>query len=893
MVGMANAQPQHADFAEKSSLMPVMEPWQYALLLLGLYVGYRFLRYSIKKKSDTTAGKNAVEKQAEAANSEGAWHSMVFSQPPNRDAIINMVKENPESIHSRGPVGETICHFLLLLAPPEDPYAEIRTEICKELIEMVPSAIDDIYTKEPYTGENLLHIAIVNRNDEMVKWLVEKRPKLMEGRATGSFFSIGSNKMADAKIGEGKALAYFGEFPLSFAACTNQANLVEYLINKGADLLAQDTNGNNVLHMCVIWQRKEMYGFVSKMAIALAETDTENVKNISDTPRAKRSNSLSNSVSSLLRKKKKKDDVLQSSRKERLLKLHQEANTMVEGGLTCLTLAAWRNDPIMFDWMLENSRQLQWSYGTVSCYLIPLVEIDWIRGKSMGAIEWIVDMGHKNFFKSHRMKDLLELKWHRFAEAIFMKRLEKALTFMFGFSFMIVFDSGEYSSIGEMLFVSILEIILCWGAAIKLYEECLEISNEGFAVYLLPRSLIENACSFIACGGFVSLFISRHVFQFVVLEHILRVAIACAGWTYMFWFLLGNRRTGHFVVMIFKMIYKDVIPFSIFTSVFLFMFSMIFFLLFEVERSFDTYTKHMVSCFDGVIGNVGVSGFNIPATGFVESMIPRLFSVIFTIMCIILLNLLVAMMGDTYGEISQDAELEWHKQRAGIIFSIEQNMTDAELEHPDNKYWVDVKTEKAGVVITSRYLQVEEENPDAFQEYVTTESLDLKTREKEEATHLESLIPGSPRRKSSIRNIDDFVGMQHQLEAKLEAMFSSLQRKLDKALSSISDKIETEMKSSSIGGINGTAESNGTPNHDGINIKSQMKMEAKLDLFASTTSELMKKNAELEVQLTNLRSTPQSTPRRRPQMMGVRRVTTPAAPQSSSSLFQSTPGQPL
>lgn len=156
-------------------------------------------------------------------------------------------------------------------------------------------------------------------------------------------------------------------------------------------------------------------------------------------------------------------------------------------------------------------------------------------------------------------------------------------------------------------------------------------------------------------------------------------------------FLLGNRRTGHFVVMIFKMIYQDVIPFSIFTSVFLAMFSMIFFLMFEPNRSFDAYTKHVVNCFDGVIGNVGVNGFNDTNEEYslIVTIIPRIVSVLFTMMCIILLNLLVAMMGDTYGEISQDADLEWQRERAGIIFSIEQNMSDKDRAQPEHKYWVD------------------------------------------------------------------------------------------------------------------------------------------------------------------------------------------------------------
>ena len=54
-----------------------------------------------------------------------------------------------------------------------------------------------------------------------------------------------------------------------------------------------------------------------------------------------------------------------------------------------------------------------------------------------------------------------------------------------------------------------------------------------------------------------------------------------------------------------------------------------------------------------------------------------------------------------------------------------------ELEDPRSKYWVDVKTEKAGVTVTERFLQVEEENPFAFDVFVTKESLERAERERE------------------------------------------------------------------------------------------------------------------------------------------------------------------
>ena len=48
---------------------------------------------------------------------------------------------------------------------------------------------------------------------------------------------------------------YFGEYPLSFAACLGLEDMVRYFIVKGACPNKQDTNGNTVLHMMVIHNR--------------------------------------------------------------------------------------------------------------------------------------------------------------------------------------------------------------------------------------------------------------------------------------------------------------------------------------------------------------------------------------------------------------------------------------------------------------------------------------------------------------------------------------------------------------------------------------------------------------------------------------------------------------
>lgn len=46
--------------------------------------------------------------------------------------------------------------------------------------------------------------------------------------------------------------AYYGEYPLAFAACFGNKDIYDVLIQHGADPNRQDVLGNTVLHMCVI-----------------------------------------------------------------------------------------------------------------------------------------------------------------------------------------------------------------------------------------------------------------------------------------------------------------------------------------------------------------------------------------------------------------------------------------------------------------------------------------------------------------------------------------------------------------------------------------------------------------------------------------------------------------
>jgi transient receptor potential cation channel subfamily V protein 5 len=76
-------------------------------------------------------------------------------------------------------------------------------------------------------------------------------------------------------------------------------------------------------------------------------------------------------------------------------------------------------------------------------------------------------------------------------------------------------------------------------------------------------------------------------------------------------------------------------------------------------------------------------------TPYTALSISLLFLYVVTI-TILLLNLLIAMMGDTYEKITESSEMQWRLERARIIFAIENEMSSTERDDPNNKYWTTV-----------------------------------------------------------------------------------------------------------------------------------------------------------------------------------------------------------
>lgn len=98
----------------------------------------------------------------------------------------------------------------------------------------------------------MLHIAIVRRLDRhILEMFVDspQGPALLKQRAVGNFFK-------DPKLSDG--CCNYGEFPLGFAACTNQKETFDYLVSRGASLSMTTYEGHNLLHLMVLHSKNKL-----------------------------------------------------------------------------------------------------------------------------------------------------------------------------------------------------------------------------------------------------------------------------------------------------------------------------------------------------------------------------------------------------------------------------------------------------------------------------------------------------------------------------------------------------------------------------------------------------------------------------------------------------------
>ncbi|XP_043509612.1 transient receptor potential cation channel subfamily V member 5 isoform X1 [Frieseomelitta varia] len=291
------------------------------------------------------------------------------------------------SLSERGAVGETILHLCMLHA------TAIHIDLAKRLLRFYPKLINDVYISDEYYGESALHIAIVNEDPALVKFLLDSGADVHE-RCVGNFMCPEDQKASRSDSLDHEwvcvtpetnynGYVYWGEYPLSFAACLGQEECYRLILARGADPDKQDTNGNTVLHMLVIYEKLTMFDMAYEVGASLPIRNSQH--------------------------------------------------------LTPLTLSAKLARIEMFFHILNIEREIYWQIGSITCAAYPLSQVDTID-VTTGSISHnsalnLVVFGEKDEhleLMDGILVDLLNAKWNTFVKSRFYRQF-----FLFCFYFVL------------------------------------------------------------------------------------------------------------------------------------------------------------------------------------------------------------------------------------------------------------------------------------------------------------------------------------------------------------------------------------------------------------------------------------------------------------------------
>lgn len=599
--------------------------------LLKQFSGLRMrLRSSMSDEpSDQEEAQRQLQRQAAMAHGVpnenkdcDIWHLV---KEGNEQLVLDEVRRQPAVLHLRGPLGETPLHMLVLYR---------HFNLARRIAMAYPSLITDQYSSRQYHGENCLHIAIVLHNVGFVRFLLEMGSKngllrdLMAAKADGLFFAMGKP-------------CYYGESPLGFATCVTLADVVHDMVFKyGASLEEVDSNGNNLLHLTVIHRLPEMYDALCRLWQEWAPQHAEDA----DVPLGKRKNGE---------------------------------------GLIPVCLAAKSGFADMLDHMLQTTCETEWSFGPVTCILMPLDGFDHIPGTTLSALEHIIEEGHLDLVMLPLVQELLALKW-KHVRSHFFHHLRRALAIACAFTVMVVIHPSEEVGAGSFLHTfRVLVHRLC------LYSVCLAACiryrrQSGLDLGSLVGHFDHNFWSL----GFAIAFHVFQVLEFCGFAGAANSALALAAllvWGSLLRFLLGFSNTGHLVVMVWMILGSDLVTFAYLTSVFVMGFCLAVFISTTepAERNPSLFTSHLFDFFHMII-----AGFDKDAHQGKGSLVISLLIVYSIMATVLLLNILIAMMNDTYNRVSSEAQQRWQLERARIIVALERERSPEEQDVPD--YWLKI-----------------------------------------------------------------------------------------------------------------------------------------------------------------------------------------------------------
>lgn len=564
------------------------------------------------------------------------WESPLLLAAKENDvqALTKLLKSEACDVHQKGARGETALHIAAL-------YDNLEAALV--LMEAAPELVKEPVTCELCEGQTALHIAIMNQNMNLVKALLTHGASV-SARVTGLKFRLSPQN-----------LIYFGEHPLSFAACMGSEEMVRLLIDHGADIRAQDSLGNTVLHILVLQPNKT---FACQMYNLLLSYDG-------------------------------RGDHLQSLE---LVPNHE--------GLTPFKLAGVEGNTVMFQHLMQKRKHIQWVLGPLTSTLYDLTEID-SSGDEQSLLELLVTSKKREarqILDQTPVKELVSLKWRRYGRRYFWGLAAGYLLYIICFTVCCVYrplkpwtnnqtDPRDNTLLQQKLLQEayvtprdhlrlVGELVSIFGAVIILLIEIPDIFRVG-VIRFFGQTILG--------GPFHVLFITYACMVLVTMVmrlsntdgEVVPMSFALVlGWCNVMYFARGFHMLGPFTVMIQKMIFGDLMRFCWLMAVVILGFASAFFIIFQTEDPnklghFYSYPMALFSTFELFLTIIdGPANYDVD--------LPFMYSVTYAAFAIIaallMLNLLIAMMGDTHWRVAHERDELWRAQVVATTVMLERKL---------------------------------------------------------------------------------------------------------------------------------------------------------------------------------------------------------------------------
>uniref|UniRef100_A0AAY4EQ87 Ion transport domain-containing protein n=1 Tax=Denticeps clupeoides TaxID=299321 RepID=A0AAY4EQ87_9TELE len=527
--------------------------------------------------------------------------------------------------------GKTALHkALLTLRNGRNDTVEALLDVAEKMGDL-KEFVNAAYTDNNYRGHTALHVAIERRSIYYSKLLIQKGADV-HARACGKFFQL--HKTSE------EPTFYFGELPLSLAACTNQMEIVDFLLDnpyQKVDVREADSQGNTVLHAMVMVadNMPENTEFVTRMYDHIL------------------------SRSNLLHPKFRLEDIENKQ------------------GLTPIKLAAKMGKighMMHREFQEKESRSLsrkftEWVYGPVYSSLYDLAALDTCERNSV--LEIVVygsEIPNRlEMLQVEPLNKLLEEKWVRFARVVFF------IHFLVYFCY------------------------ICLFTTIAHFSKLMTVSGRVFFFYMKRKSLKLQTFLVDGYSDFLFMMQGALIIMGLVLyycnkdEYLGFMVLSLAlSWINLLYYSRGLKHMGIYSVMIQKMIVGEIFRFLFVYVVFLFGFSAAVVTLLEepedkpktrfFTQSNDsdctkvTYKDIYFTTLELFKFTIGMGDLEFTEQYKYKWVFYLLLISYIVLTYILLLNMLIALMNKTVERLSYESTSIWKLQRAITILDVEQRL---------------------------------------------------------------------------------------------------------------------------------------------------------------------------------------------------------------------------